>query len=87
MQKSVFLKFYVINTSDNIPFQPYYSNPHTISFQKMYILSVVQFMLKKLLPPVCVTDHANNTFCSIKKFVGSHFPSFPLPIIRTLLNF
>ena len=23
------LKFYVINTSSNLPFQPYYSNPQT----------------------------------------------------------
>ena len=32
-----FLKFYVINTSDNLPFQPYYSNPHVISFQKICV--------------------------------------------------
>ena len=44
----VILKFYVINTSDNLPFQPYFCNPHVISFQKMYILSVVQFMPKKM---------------------------------------
>ena len=50
MQKIDFLKFYVINTSDNLPFQPYFCNPHVISFQKMYILSVVQFMLKKTSP-------------------------------------
>ena len=48
MQKIDFLKFYVINTSDNLPFQPYYSNPHVISFQKMHVLSVVQFMPKKM---------------------------------------
>ena len=48
MQKIDFLKFYVINTSDNLPFQPYFCNPHVISFQKMYILSVVQFMPKKM---------------------------------------
>ena len=47
MQKIDFLKFYVINTSDNLPFQPYYSNPHVISFQKIHVLSVVQFMPKK----------------------------------------
>ena len=39
MQKIDFLKFYVINTSDNLPFQPYFCNPHVISFQKMYVLS------------------------------------------------
>ena len=50
MQNSVFLKFHVINSSDNLPFQPYYSNPLTISFQKMIILSVVQFMLNKTSP-------------------------------------
>ena len=57
MQKIDFLKFYVINTSDNLPFQPYFCNPHVISFQKMYILSVVQFMLKTLLPPDCDNLH------------------------------
>ena len=46
--KNDFLKFYVINTSDNLPFQPYFCNPHVINFQKMYILSVVQFMPKKM---------------------------------------
>ena len=48
MQKIDFLKFYVINTSDNLPFQPYFCNPHVISFQKMYILSVMQFMPKNM---------------------------------------
>ena len=48
MQKIDFLKFYVINTSDNLPFQPYYNNPHLISFQKIHVLSVVQFMPKKM---------------------------------------
>ena len=45
-----FLKFYVINTSDNLSFQPYYNNKHTTSLQKMYTLSVVQFMFKKTSP-------------------------------------
>ena len=48
MQKIDFRKFYVINTSDNLPFQPYFCYPHVISFQKMYILSVVQLMPKKM---------------------------------------
>ena len=39
--------FYVKKTSDNPPFQPYYSNLHTISYQKMHIVSLVQFMSKK----------------------------------------
>ena len=43
----VILKFYVINTSDNLPFQPYYSGLYTISYQKMHIASLVQFMSKK----------------------------------------
>ena len=47
MHKSVFLKFYVINTLDNLPFQPYYSIPHAISFQKMHIIWAVQFSPKK----------------------------------------
>ena len=50
MQKIDFLKFYVINTSDNLPFQPYYSNPNGISFQKIHVLSVVQFIPKKMCP-------------------------------------
>ena len=53
MPKMDFLKFYDVNTSDNLPFQPYFCNPHVISFQKMHILSVVQFMPKKCLPPDC----------------------------------
>ena len=43
----VILKFYVIKTSDNLPFQPYYSGLYTISYQKMHIPSLVQFMSKK----------------------------------------
>ena len=43
----VILKFYVINTSDNLPFQPYYSGLYIISNQKMHITSLVQFMSKK----------------------------------------
>ena len=45
-----FLKFYVINSLDNPPFQSYYSNLHTISFQKMHIIWVVQFFTKKTSP-------------------------------------
>ena len=37
-------------TSDNPPFQAHYGNPYGINFQKMHILSVVQFMLKKTYP-------------------------------------
>ena len=32
---------------DNLPFQPYYSILHTISFQKMYIIPLAQFIPKK----------------------------------------
>ena len=39
--------FYDKKTSGNPPFQPYYSNLHTISYQKMHIASLVQFMPKK----------------------------------------
>ena len=34
---------------DNPPFQPYYSIPHTMSFQKMHILWTGQFSPKKNL--------------------------------------
>ena len=37
-------------TSDDPPFQLYYSNLYTISYQKMHIASLVQFMPKKKLP-------------------------------------
>ena len=42
-----FLKIYVVNTLDNLPFQPYYSIPYAISFQKMHIIWAVQFSPKK----------------------------------------
>ena len=45
-----FLKFYVINSLDNLPFQSFYSNLHTISFQKIHIIFVVQFFAKKTSP-------------------------------------
>ena len=48
--------FYVKKTSDNPPFQPYYSNLHTISYQKMHIASLVQFMPKKNLPRWTVSN-------------------------------
>ena len=42
-----FLKICEVNTLDNLPFQPYYSIPYAISFQKMHIIWAVQFSPKK----------------------------------------
>ena len=52
------MKFYVINSLDNLPFQSYYSNLHTISFQKMHIILVVQFFAKKTSPTGLCVDMA-----------------------------
>ena len=41
--------FLVKKALDNPPFQPYYSIPHTMSFQKMHILWTGQFSPKKNL--------------------------------------
>ena len=40
---------------DNLPFQPYYSILHTISFQKMYIIRLAQFIPKKVSHRVVCT--------------------------------
>ena len=38
---------------DNPPFKPYYSNPYTISFQKMHIIWAGQFRPKNRFPVNC----------------------------------
>ena len=62
-------------TSDNPPFQPHYSNPYAISFQKMHILSVVQFMLKKTSPTGLW--HSLSMTPS-----GQCYPSRPQPLVN-----
>ena len=58
-----FLKIYVINSLDNLPFQPYYINLHTMSFQKMHIIFVVQFFTKKTSPTGLWTAVRTNISC------------------------
>ena len=45
-----FLKFYGVTSTDKSKFQPNYSIPYAIRFQKMWILWVVQFITEKPLP-------------------------------------
>ena len=45
-----FLRFYGVTSTDKSKFQPNYSIPYAIRFQKMWILWVVQFITEKPLP-------------------------------------
>ena len=45
-----FLRFYGVTSTDKSKFQPNYSIPYAIRFQKMWILWVVQFITEEPLP-------------------------------------
>ena len=55
-----FLRFYGVTSTDKLKFQPNYSIPYAIRFQKMWILWVVQFITEKPLPnELCLVTIVN----------------------------
>ena len=67
IHKLVFLKFHAIEKSGTFPFLPYFGNPHNISFQKIYILSVHS------------SNHAKNFIALLLYFKSLfHFPTSKL---------
>ena len=67
-----FLIIYGVTSTDKSNFQPYYSIPYAIRFQKMCILWVVQFITEKPVPELCFPYFIWGNFTAKKSiFSGS----------------